>query len=77
MANKVTFTLQEDSLEGMICFSFMDNGKGFETDKEMKGNGLKNIKRRAERIGATVIIQNQLTNGICIKIYIQLSNYTN
>jgi signal transduction histidine kinase len=69
-ASIVQFNIHENS-DGVTCFQFMDNGKGFEMTKELKGNGLKNMKRRAERIGATFEIDNEFQNGTIIKICIQ------
>jgi signal transduction histidine kinase len=72
-ASKVDFLIFEND-EKFILLQFADNGKGFNASKEMKGNGLKNMKRRAERIGAIFEIQDKLSAGTTIQISLKLSN---
>ena len=36
-----------------------DNGKGFDTGQPREGNGLKNMKKRAEEMGAHFMIDSQ------------------
>jgi signal transduction histidine kinase len=33
-----------------------DNGKGFDTDKVLKGNGLDGMQKRAEEMGAEYLL---------------------
>jgi len=42
---------------GHLAISFKDDGQGFEIPKVNEGNGLLNIKDRAERINADLVIQ--------------------
>lgn len=45
-----------------------DSGKGFDFDSVPKGNGLTNMKTRAELIGATFNINSQINSGSIITI---------
>jgi signal transduction histidine kinase len=50
-ATKVRVSVQGEG-KGMVM-SIEDNGKGIDPDPGRKGNGLRNMAMRAERIGAT------------------------
>ena len=43
--------------ENNICLSVTDNGKGFDTNANMDGIGLRNIKHRVESLRGKVVIQ--------------------
>jgi len=45
-----------------------DSGKGFDCEKDSKGNGLNNIATRAELIGAAFDIRSELGKGSQITI---------
>lgn len=55
-----------DNHEALIMIS--DNGKGFDSDIEHKGNGLKNIQNRIRRINGTFKINSSVNNGTEIMI---------
>ena len=42
--------------DGSVCFSFSDNGQGFAADVPQSGNGLKNMRIRAMRIGGELAV---------------------
>ncbi|HWY34480.1 MAG TPA: ATP-binding protein, partial [Nitrosopumilaceae archaeon] len=67
---KVTFkaACPED---GKATFSIEDNGKGFDEKHIVKGNGLNNIKRRANRIGAVLEISGVPDSGTKITVEIK------
>ncbi len=44
-----------------------DNGKGFDTKKFHKGNGLVNMQKRAKSIGGKLIINSELGKGTTVK----------
>jgi hypothetical protein len=54
----------------LFTFVLQDDGKGFEAEKIIKGNGLNNIENRARMIGATYQLNSQL--GIGTKATLQL-----
>jgi signal transduction histidine kinase len=48
-ASKVIISLQ--NINEAIVLSVTDNGRGFNTQKIIEGNGLKNMKQRTEQLG--------------------------
>ena len=52
--------------DNKFIMQISDNGKGFEFDSVKKGNGLKNIKMRAEAIKGKLEFNNQ--NGFNVKV---------
>ena len=52
--NEVTFNLETS--EQFFKMSLSDNGSGFDVDKKSKGRGLRNMKNRAESVGALLKI---------------------
>ena len=66
-----TIELSAEMEENEICVCLEDDGSGFDLSTIKAGNGLKNMKRRAEKTGSRIdIISNQKT-GTKIKLYIQ------
>lgn len=59
---KVEMIFSGSQFEMMI----KDNGKGFDFDNVRKGNGLKNMKMRAESIDAKIIFMNE--NGFAVQV---------
>jgi signal transduction histidine kinase len=55
-----------DNKEAIIMIS--DNGKGFDSGVEHKGNGLKNMQNRIKRINGTFSINSSVNNGTEIMI---------
>ncbi|MEJ2543862.1 MAG: hypothetical protein P8Y99_07320, partial [Calditrichaceae bacterium] len=47
-----------------LCIN--DNGKGFDSDINYAGNGLKNMKLRAARISANLNIDNKNGTHLCL-----------
>jgi signal transduction histidine kinase len=63
--------LKAEAENGVFQLSFIDNGKGItKTEARHFGNGLKNMQRRAEEIGAWVDIKN--SQGTTITVTIQV-----
>lgn len=65
-ANNVTLTLRRVSNHYQIIFE--DDGVGFQLGKQEKSNGLKNIRERAERIGAVLRIHTEENQGVTITL---------
>ena len=65
-ANKAMFAIkgEKNSLTMMI----KDNGKGFDLNKSTEGNGLRNMKKRANEIGAQLVIDSYPGNGTTIQL---------
>ncbi len=59
--------------ENTIKMKIEDNGKGFDKEIQNIGNGLKNMKKRAEQIHAELSIDSILGKGSIIQLVIKLS----
>ncbi|MFI1772073.1 tetratricopeptide repeat-containing sensor histidine kinase [Thalassobellus citreus] len=55
-----------ENLKDSIKFVVQDNGKGFDENKVVLGNGLNNMKKRARDINATLKIESELNKGTSI-----------
>lgn len=62
--------LSVKEINGMLEFSVADNGKGFNEAAIRRGNGLNNMQKRAEEIGATVILETKYNMGskLCLRV---------
>ena len=58
-----------------LCIEIRDNGKGFEEENLHKGNGLYNIKKRAEKIEANLKIDSTINVGTKIKVEVFLKKF--
>lgn len=56
-----------------ISVSISDNGKGFDLNKTSEGNGLNNMKKRADDIGAAFKIETEKNKGTEINLHIDIS----
>jgi signal transduction histidine kinase len=55
---------------GILEFCVSDNGKGFDPDTVRRGNGLGNMRKRAEEAGATFHIQSALQSGTSVSFQV-------
>ncbi len=55
-----------------LVFVFQDDGKGFDLSKKSEGNGLVNMQKRADMIGANFDIQSSFGTGTIIKVVVKL-----
>ncbi|HET8828502.1 MAG TPA: ATP-binding protein, partial [Pelobium sp.] len=62
-----------------MVLEIKDDGRGFliETSGEQYGSGLKNIKKRAKILGATISVQSVLGLGTTIILTVPINNTTN
>ena len=63
-ATEVKISIQ--NIDSHFKMRIADNGKGYDTEKIRRGNGIRNMNMRAERIGATIEIQSN--SGVVIKL---------
>jgi two-component system sensor histidine kinase UhpB len=70
-ATKVSFTIKDD--KNKLNMLIRDNGKGFDITKEVIGNGLKNMRKRADEIGATLLIDSLPGGGTSINLLIDIA----
>jgi signal transduction histidine kinase len=68
-ANKALFSIKAGKNE--LTMLIRDNGKGFDMAKETIGNGLKNMKKRAEEIGAKLLVESTQGSGTTIQLLIR------
>ena len=61
---KVEFKGQSGSWKAMV----LDNGVGFDVEAVNSRNGLKNMKKRAEQIGGTLVIESVLQKGSAVRL---------
>jgi two-component system sensor histidine kinase UhpB len=66
-------TTQLTLIKGLLCLKIEDNGVGFEPDQQVKqGNGLENMKARAELMGAQFELVSSIHGGCQIELTVQL-----
>lgn len=66
----VEFIQNNDNLTIKIA----DNGKGFDTSLDPTGNGLRNMRKRCDEIGAKLSVASTVNLGTTIQIEIKLNN---
>jgi signal transduction histidine kinase len=69
-ANKASFSIKGGKNE--LTMLIRDNGKGFDMAKETIGNGLKNMKKRAEEIGAKLLVESGIGTGTTVQLNLAL-----
>ncbi len=57
-----------DRTDGHLSFSVKDNGKGFDSTAARYGNGIRNMKDRAAKIGATLRIEGEPGAGTTVTL---------
>ncbi len=72
-ATEVYLDMHETATHLTLVIS--DNGQGFEPDKVTRGDGLRNIRRRAEQFGGTVEIISQPGRGATLTARIPLPRH--
>ena len=65
-ASKAIFSIKGE--QGKLVMRIKDNGKGFDSNKETQGNGLKNMRKRASEMGAVLMIDSMPGSGTTIKL---------
>lgn len=65
-ADMAQFRIKEENKE--LTMTIRDNGKGFEEETTVSGNGLKNMKKRAEEIGGRLWIESRRDEGTLITL---------
>ena len=68
-ATRAAITLTSEN--GQIRFRIQDNGTGFYTSQENTGNGLKNMKRRADEMKAEFNIESHPGSGTQIELILK------
>ena len=71
-ANATEVIIQFSEYEQVLNIVVEDNGKGFDLDKISYGFGLKNAKKRIDKIGGTMDIDTTIRVGTTITLFIPL-----
>lgn len=58
---------------GKLIFSVIDNGKGFDIDTIKSGNGLVNMQKRADEIGAKLLLQSKENKGTSVSLQCKIT----
>jgi two-component system, NarL family, sensor histidine kinase UhpB len=70
-ANEVKIDLSMN--DHVLNLTIADNGKGFGEAHEKPGNGLKNMKARAEAIQGKLVIQSSEGNGTSVMLQVTIT----
>lgn len=74
-ANATTVMLEAEMREkGVLHITLSDNGKGFNVEEVVKGNGLNNMRNRAERLKGKLYIDSRPGQGTSINLHFRLPN---
>lgn len=65
-ADKAHFVLKQDNKH--LTLLIRDNGTGFDITETTQGNGLKNMKKRAQEIGGKLRIESRINEGTTIQL---------
>ncbi|NTW10763.1 MAG: hypothetical protein HGA26_05325, partial [Chlorobiaceae bacterium] len=61
-------TLAMHQVAGMLSLKIQDDGVGFDPTSESHGNGLKNLRRRAEMLGGELTLTSEPGNGAIVTL---------
>jgi len=58
-----------------ITILIKDEGKGFDLKTVQENNGLRSIKRRAEKINASLSLKSEIGNGTCVTLVVSFGRH--
>lgn len=65
-AKKIEISINK--IDATLCFKIMDDGKGFDLDAAVLSNGLHNMRKRANEMGANLEIKSQTGLGTFVSL---------
>ncbi len=72
-ADATVVTMEAEMKEGHVLhIALTDNGKGFNVEEVVKGNGLNNMRNRAERLKGKLYIDSKPGKGTAINLHFRL-----
>lgn len=72
-SNGTALELMIKEMNGMLEFSVSDNGKGFDTLTVKRGNGLDNMQRRADEMGAKLFLESKKDEGVMLSLQMKIT----
>jgi signal transduction histidine kinase len=72
-SNATLLELTVKEVEGILEFSVSDNGKGFGAVMVKRGNGLENMQKRADEIGAKLVLQSKENEGASVSLQCKIT----
>ncbi|MEM0518669.1 sensor histidine kinase [Aequorivita flava] len=75
--NCTEISFKINSRPGMLQLSLADNGKGFNSNTTTRGNGLTNMKERAEALGGTLKIKSETNGGTKLTLTLETTRLGN
>jgi len=67
-SNATLLELTVKEVNGKLEFSVSDNGRGFDAVMVRRGNGLENMQKRADEIGAKLTVQSKENEGASVSL---------
>jgi len=70
-AHHVTFTVAQDSTGKLVTISIADDGCGFQIEHLPRINGLENMRQRAQKVGADLVIESSPGTGTRVRMVVR------
>jgi ligand-binding sensor domain-containing protein len=71
-AHAKTIGVKAEFIKGRLILEIRDDGCGFDTSESPRGNGLKNLRKRSEQIGATCVFESHRGSGTVVTIGVDI-----
>jgi signal transduction histidine kinase len=72
-SNATLLELTVKETNNNLEFSVSDNGKGFDAVLVRRGNGLENMQKRADEIGAKLVLQSKENEGASVSLQFNIT----
>jgi signal transduction histidine kinase len=72
-SNATLLELTVKETAGKLEFSVSDNGNGFDAVMVRRGNGLENMQKRADEIGAKLLLQSKENEGSSVSLQFKIT----
>jgi signal transduction histidine kinase len=72
-SNATILELTVKEVNGQLEFSISDNGKGFDEVMVRRGNGLENMQKRADEIGAKLKLKSKQNEGTSVSLQFKIT----
>ena len=72
-SNGTLLELRINKTGGNLEFSVSDNGKGFDAVMVRRGNGLDNMQKRADEIGAKLTVESKQNEGAMVSMQVKIT----